>query len=317
MRYSIRWTLLPRVAPFLLALFVAFCELRSQPAGGILVLFMGWYGAYRALKFHPVVHSKYRQWLELSPWTNRLPLPLGPVMFGWQDALLIAAVSALASLRYGVAPLMPFTAFATIYAVFACLPLLMLKRGAECIAIVVLLPLMILFGHRGNMRFDVAGVCFMIAQIGMWQTLAKFPWPRETPKPPTDWLGFPVNKLGPIASVHRIEPGVGTGFALIIGWWIAAITLTVPEMSAPGMVNSIRGVCIIAAGLMALIRFGLYCGTYGSPITLWGRIWTGRWLIPNYDYVLIAPLIVACSGVVLPQIGLWLGLSNPLILATS
>src|SRR4051794_3175520 len=114
MRHSIRWTLLPRSAVSLLLLLVGYVEMQlwlyqqgtggslDQPpmlqvresAGGLLVLFMGWYGAYRALKFHPVVHSKYRQWLELSPWTNRLPLPLGPVMFVWQDALLIAAVSA-------------------------------------------------------------------------------------------------------------------------------------------------------------------------------------------------------------------------------
>src|SRR2546430_2449077 len=130
MRHSIRWTLLPRSA--LLGLLFTFGLLETclwefarlsgvsandpvllqiRPICGVfLVLFMCWYGLYRVMKFHPVVQAKYRQWLELSPWTNRLPLPLGPVMFVWQDAVLIGAVTALASMRYGIAPLAPLTA---------------------------------------------------------------------------------------------------------------------------------------------------------------------------------------------------------------
>jgi hypothetical protein len=278
---------------------------------------MCWYGLYRVMKFHPVLQAKYRQWLELSPWTNRLPLPLGPVMFVWQDAVLIAAVTALGSMRYATAPLAPFTAFATTYAVAACVPLLQLKRVAECVAIVVLLPLMIPYTHATNVRFDIAGACFLIAQFGMWRTLAKFRWPRETTKPSSGWLGFPMNMLGPIDSMNRVPVGAGLGMALIIGWWVAVIGLAVPELSESRSAATVHDICWIWAVLCALVRMLIYCATYLPPTSLWGAIRTGRLIIPRYHYILISPALVAASGWVVPGALAALAVPAPILLAIS
>jgi hypothetical protein len=48
-----------------------------------------------------------------------------------------------------------------------------------------------------------------------------------------------------------------------------------------------------------LIRLLAYIGPYRPPISFWGRILTGRWIIPGYDYVFLAPLctlLVALLG---------------------
>ena len=46
--------------------------------GRVLVVFICYYGVQRVLRYHPVHRPSYRQWLELSPWTHHLRLPLGP-----------------------------------------------------------------------------------------------------------------------------------------------------------------------------------------------------------------------------------------------
>src|SRR5262245_8847594 len=38
---------------------------------------------------HPAGNKQYRRWLETSPWSDRLPPPLGPATPAWKDALLM------------------------------------------------------------------------------------------------------------------------------------------------------------------------------------------------------------------------------------
>ena len=47
-------------------------------------------------------------------------------------------------------------------------------------------------------------------------------------------------------------------------------------------------------------RFATYIWNYRPPISLWGRIWTGRWIIPGYDQMLAAPVCALIVGVLLP-----------------
>src|SRR5262249_12037823 len=38
-------------------------------------------------------------------------------------------------------------------------------------------------------------------------------------------------------------------------------------------------------------RLSLYLSGYLPPISIWGRLTTGRWIIPGYDKVFVAPLL--------------------------
>ena len=53
--------------------------------------------------------------------------------------------------------------------------------------------------------------------------------------------------------------------------------------------------------MIGLIRWGTYCSRYQPPISTWGRLWTGWWIIPGYDYVLIAPIVTTLVGIVVPM----------------
>ncbi|HET6880701.1 MAG TPA: hypothetical protein VFI31_11130, partial [Pirellulales bacterium] len=44
-------------------------------------------GVQRVWEFHPLFHEDYRNWLRLTPWTSRSPLPVGPIHLLPQDAL--------------------------------------------------------------------------------------------------------------------------------------------------------------------------------------------------------------------------------------
>ena len=45
-----------------------------------------------------------------------------------------------------------------------------------------------------------------------------------------------------------------------------------------------------------LVRLGVYVVGYRSPLGIWARIRTARWIIPGYDKVFIGPLCVPLAG---------------------
>ena len=47
-----------------------------------------------------------------------------------------------------------------------------------------------------------------------------------------------------------------------------------------------------------VVRLLIYTGPFRPPISLRGRIATGRWVIPGYDYVLLAPLCTLLTALV-------------------
>ena len=313
MRMPTRWTLVPTVVLVIVAAIVTSKEffiwrITSQwpgllmsdvvvqlrdVLGRVLVAFMCFYGAQRIFRFHPIFRPRYRQWLELSPWNHRLPLPLGPVLLSWQDVLMVGAVSYAAAARYRVHPFVTVAGFATAYSIAACLPMAACKRRAEPLAIIVLLPLMILDWDHLAARLIVAASCFLLAQVGLRRTLVDFPWPRAVATAKTEWLGFPVNRLGPIATANRVPPGMGVLVALLIGWWTAAMFLRIPDLALRRALVTTVNACMAIAGGLGLMRVAIYCGYYRWPLGLFGRLRTGRLIIPRFDYVFISPLVVA------------------------
>src|SRR6266487_2602254 len=63
----------------------------------ILASAAGVYALYRLWRFHPACNQPYAAWLKLSPWTADKPLPLGPIHLVWQDAVVVGALTALAT----------------------------------------------------------------------------------------------------------------------------------------------------------------------------------------------------------------------------
>src|SRR5437867_2383985 len=80
----------------------------------VLWLAAGAYGAYRVFAFHPYDKS-YGSWLATTPWSNRKPLPLGPVHLAIQDVLMVGLVLVLAWFPHGFDTLTLLQLFLTTY----------------------------------------------------------------------------------------------------------------------------------------------------------------------------------------------------------
>ncbi len=53
-------------------------------------------------------------------------------------------------------------------------------------------------------------------------------------------------------------------------------------------------VWVIATPLCMAFRFWRYRAGHAPPMSLWGRFWTGRWIIPGYDQIYVGPV---CAGI--------------------
>jgi hypothetical protein len=51
------------------------------------------------------------------------------------------------------------------------------------------------------------------------------------------------------------------------------------------------------AAMAALIRFAIYCPGLGPSFNLWGRLASGRIIVPGFDQVLVTPLVVLALAI--------------------
>ena len=131
-------------------------------------------------------------------------------------------------------------------------------------------------------------------------------------------LGWPFDRLRP-------KWPAGTGIrsrdavlvSLLAGWWLYAVaSLSSDPAVRRGIVLCVHGAAIV---FLAGGRLATYSAGYASPISLWGRLWTLRWIIPGYDRIFVAPLAVVLIGALLPEVlslhGLDVEVAGPLSLS--
>ncbi|HUG89574.1 MAG TPA: hypothetical protein VML55_01990 [Planctomycetaceae bacterium] len=59
-------------------------------------------------------------------------------------------------------------------------------------------------------------------------------------------------------------------------------------------------VLALAGGIAVVLRVGRYVDGHAPPISLRGRVGTGRLIVPGYDRVLLAPAVAALAGAGIP-----------------
>lgn len=78
----------------------------------------------------------------------------------------------------------------------------------------------------------------------------------------------------------------------MLGWWTycAIVSLEVPPSTE---------VPLLAFAVMAaLVRFAIYCGGLVPCFNVWGRLVSGRIVVPGFDRVLVTPLAVIVLAIV-------------------
>jgi len=186
-------------------------------------------------------------------------------------------------------------------------------------------------------------ICYLIS-LGHRKTLRSFPWdsPVWTSTPRDLMLhemnqqgiiGWPYRQIGPPHTTRRkIEFLKMIRLSALIGWWMLAIphgfilflskssghedvmaNLT-ESMNSPdtGAAPAFRFFWMGFVLLVAGARLFAYLRDTMPPISLLGRIKTGRWLIPEYDKVLAVPLLMVVYGWFCPRLCVAVGM--PLII---
>jgi hypothetical protein len=271
------------------------------------------YALVRVGRYHPAGQGSYMRWVSSTPWRASRPLPLGPPYLVWEDAVPALVVWTLCS-----QPIIPFTFFAMIYGLKA---MALSMRGRDggwfsalfmCLAageflawpsvpFVLTIGLAILVGADRVIRrslFDIPWTSPVAAEArAMRARLEMSNWPLAplTPKPPISLL------RGWVTSVVLA--------------WIAYCLATRAIWDDPSNRDAAATLVTLILVVAPLFRWATYCAKFQPPISSWGRLWTGRLIIPGYDYVLIAPLAATMIGGGLPAACWILGYQSPLALA--
>ena len=264
------------------------------------------YGIYRAWYFHPVENRSYGEWLQIMPWTPADPLPLGPVHFVWQDAVVLVALglnSPTPVVTTAVVMGLFVSGFCVSQATFA----VFRKEMVGAYGFLTLLGIGIIGMLRLEIIVPVAiGMCF-IAHISNRRLLKRFHTIDLSDSPATQGInsllffletpeeGWPAGFLCRGDNRRAVPQWHAIGIALIAGWISYALTWHFPfeSMEHPDDVLE-RTISGGAAILLYIIlpRLGLYCWNFRPPISILGRIATGKIIIPGYDKVFVFAFVV-------------------------
>jgi hypothetical protein len=178
----------------------------------------------------------------------------------------------------------------------------------------------------------LAIIAALIAVIwyGYRKSLRAFPWNRNT----LDYLALTraTGSLGEIeiripglnntVSARNLENGwpflqlsskVEEGYLFIsklkalalsalAGWWSYCVIVGVGTEPSPAFIATV-------AFVAALLRLGIYCSGLMPSFNLWGRLSSGRIIVPGFDQVLLTPMLViglaTVGGMVIRHSGPW------------
>jgi hypothetical protein len=308
----LEWTLqLSAVWLFGGTLFSHSFLLPAKPAAhqGMIVFMVLAYGIYRGSLFHPVANKTYGTWLAQTPWKYPEPLPYGPVQLVWQDAALVALSTALAaippvypevlwylpsiflvgysgSLIY-IFGRMQFLGFAALWLVLGAIWILVVTNPWWCFLVAAAMYAVVYLGIRSSLR------AFPFAEADR-ERLGLVPYER----PAKVDVGLPVAPVHPDDLRFRLRTPHILVLSGLLGLYGFAIGFHFHNAQ-----NSDGGagafVMSYAFGIIFLGRMFLYLSVQRAPISLFGRFATGRWIIPEFDKVFLAPLVALAVGTAL------------------
>lgn len=296
---------------------------RLEPATVLLlVATTAYYGLFRAVYFHPLYRPDYRRWLEGTPWTLGKPLPVGPLHLTIQDVVVVGLQTLLmvpVYPRWAVA--VPWV-FAAVYLVATWAFLWPTGQWRFAYAIAFGGGLLLHLAGDPWKAMTVMGCLLLVAHFGVRRALMRFPWDvdrlREnlarydvypSQQRAERLLGWPHERLGPKRTFTSITYTHALLVSALVPWWLSAIDAVLPPNAQSNVVLVIAVAIICGA---PVCRFLVYRRACAPPITLWGRLLTGRWFIPGYDKLYLAPLACFATGVALLGLLQSAGLDRPL-----
>jgi hypothetical protein len=167
---------------------------------------------------------------------------------------------------------------------------------------------------------------YAIGYAGIRRSLEQFPWPGEPLLKfsnqvgfiPSDVrevknrLGWPYSRLQPFKPEPAIRTEDALASSLLFAWYLYVIA----RAGGSEAFAFIWVVYSFSVLLMPLVRLCIYLEGHYPPISLLGRLYTRRWIIPTFDRVLLGPFAAAAAGISIPSIlwtmGVGYGVSLPI-----
>jgi hypothetical protein len=272
------------------------------------------YCLYRLVRFHPAGNGRYAAWLGLSPWTCNEPLPLGPIHPVWQDVALIGFLMALARWHTHINASVPLLSFALTYLIVLTILLARTRQWPAFLGAAFLWPTFILPGVAGWPGVILGFFLILAIWQGYRNSLRTFPWPflsnANRTNPATSGksalnieirldafggelssLGWPYLALSPKIKRRAISNSTSFFVSALVGWWAYCI------IKSSGM-EALPWLILIVGLVAALLRLAIYCVNVAPPFNVWGRMVSGRIVLPGFDKVFLTPLAVVLLGVV-------------------
>ena len=294
---------------------------------------LGWAVAIYAMSrvgFHPIVRPQYHVWLASTPWVPSKPLPLGPVHLVMQDIAFVCFAMLVGWPACGEFVWFMPQLFLAVYIAALSIVLAVTGEAWFAYALAFGVGLIVYFWRSVPFALGAAALTYLLAYFALRQSLARFPWDLERLESlrqsssyrgrAAGKLGWPFDSLAPKSpNTHTEVPlkhAVATG--LLAGWGFYVVASLFP----PSADRSIfcATLPLYVAFFASLVRLVRYIGQgYLPPISLAGRLLTGRWIIRGYDQVFAAPLLATFMAVSLTFVGWFLRvdptISGPIVVA--
>lgn len=276
----------------------------------LLVLAAISYAIFRLVRFHPAFNIRYAAWMRNVPWTPDKPLPLGPIFLVWQDAAILSILCFLAW-RAHFDFTIPLIAFAILYVLGLHIALLVSHTWTHAFLMGFLWPSFFVTNGNGIAIFCIFAALYAVAWLGVRRSLRAFPWKRNEPDVLRDLpadnkkslltieirlsdnqlstqtlnLGWPFYALSPKPLFSSIRTATSLFISLLVGWWVYCATAGMDILLNSALI-------MLFAVIASFIRTIMYCVGLCTPFNVWGRLATGRFIVPGFDRVFITPLTV-------------------------
>ena len=270
-------------------------------------------GVFRAMAFHPYYRPRYLEWLKATPWTVRLPLPLGPLELVPEDSLALGLLILL-----GI-PLPDFTSLNIInlflFGNIITLVATFWKTGASAhgYCAVLFLGFIPQMWQRQWVDFAILAAIYLVVHDGLWRSLQKFPWQGEgfwrdqgfanapVGADPNPSCGWSFDRLyRDIRMAKGIDRGDAFLCSMLLCWWLFSACSLVEDSRDRGLAVVLLATTVIT--IAPMVRLYIYVRGYRSPLSFWGRIFTLRWIIPGYDRVFVGPICSLAAGILVAAI---------------
>ena len=230
--------------------------------------------------------------MECTPWTVAKPLPLAPVHLIPQDGVILGLLLLLMHTTGKELSLLAF-AFLFAYQLAMAVTLLTTRQRWAAYGLLFCLAVAVRLLPTGELGLVVLVLVYPLTYLTHLRCLAHFPWrtndplhvhaakllaaSQGRPSVTSQQLGYPFQYLAPKPDASAISLAEGTALSLLAGVWAHACIANGPDAESQDMISAF--LCLGLVSFAILARLVLYCGNYWPPISLLGRLATGRYVV--------------------------------------